>query len=131
MEDGLKIETTESYNEIKQESLKEKIIRFITILIIILFPFSLLLCFRVVKQYKRAVILRFGRVRSVSPAGPGIIWIIPCTDAVVIIDLRTQSFNVLPQEILTKDLVTVTVDAVVYFHVLKPLNCLLNVQSHK
>ncbi|XP_064071225.1 stomatin-like [Vanessa tameamea] len=85
----------------------------------------------VVKQYKRAVILRFGRVRSVSPAGPGIIWIIPCTDTVIIIDLRTQSFNVLPQEILTKDLVTVTVDAVVYFHVLKPLNCLLHVQSHK
>ncbi|CAH2107128.1 unnamed protein product [Euphydryas editha] len=98
---------------------------------IILFPICLLFCFRVVKQYKRAVILRFGRIRSVSPAGPGIIWVVPCTDNIELIDLRTQSFNLLPQEILTKDLVTITVDAVVYFHVLKPLNCLLNVQSYK
>ncbi|VVC93511.1 unnamed protein product [Leptidea sinapis] len=68
---------------------------------------------------------------SDSPAGPGIIWLVPCTDSVEFIDLRTQSFNLPPQEILTKDSVTVTVDAVVYFHVTNPLKSLLNVQSHK
>ncbi|XP_031769533.2 stomatin-like [Galleria mellonella] len=116
--------------DIKKESLKEKFFRFIAILLIIIFPVMLVLCFRVVKQYKRAVVLRFGRVRADSPAGPGIIWVIPCTDTVILIDLRTQSFSLPPQEVLTKDSVTVSVDAVVYFHIVKPLNCFLNVQSH-
>ncbi|KAG6461551.1 hypothetical protein O3G_MSEX012705 [Manduca sexta] len=120
-----------SLTEIKEETLTEKIFRILAVMMIIIFPLALLGCFRVVKQYKRAVILRFGRVRSDSPAGPGIIWVVPCTDNVLLIDLRTQSFNLPPQEILTKDSVTVTVDAVVYFHVLKPLSCLLNVQSYK
>lgn len=75
--------------------------------------------------------MRFGRVRKDSPAGPGIIWVIPCTDSIHMVDLRTQSFNLPPQEILTKDSVTVTVDAVVYFHIDKPLHCLLNIQSNK
>ncbi|KAH9645314.1 hypothetical protein HF086_000477 [Spodoptera exigua] len=86
---------------------------------------------QVVKQYKRAVIMRFGRITKDSPAGPGIIWMIPCTDDIQLIDLRTQSFNLPPQEILTKDSVTVTVDAVVYFHIQKPLHCLLNIQNNK
>ncbi|KAJ0179772.1 hypothetical protein K1T71_004363 [Dendrolimus kikuchii] len=117
--------------EIKEESLKEKIFRILAILLIIIFPLSLVLCFRVVNQYKRAVILRFGRIRADSPAGPGIIWVVPCTDSVLLVDLRTQSLNLAPQEILTKDSVTVTVGAVMYFHVSKPLSCVMNVQSHK
>ncbi|CAK1553804.1 unnamed protein product [Leptosia nina] len=117
--------------EIHKETLIERIFKFLAILMVIIFPIALVFCFRVVKQYKRAVVLRFGRVRCDSPAGPGIIWVVPCTDNVVFIDLRTQSFNLAPQEILTKDSVTVHVDAVVYFHVTNPLSSLLNVQSHK
>nr|XP_034824552.1 stomatin-2-like [Maniola hyperantus] len=122
---------TTDLNNMYRETLKEKLFRFLAILLIILFPMTLLICFKVVKHYKRAVILRFGRVRSDSPAGPGIIWVVPCTDNVTFIDLRTQSFNLLPQEVLTKDSVTVTVDAVIYCHVQKPLHCLLHVQSYK
>ncbi|KAM3962391.1 stomatin-like [Aphomia sociella] len=117
--------------DIKKETLIEKVFRFIAIILIILFPIILLICFRVVKQYKRAVVLRFGKVRADSPTGPGIIWVVPCTDYVIMIDLRTQSFNLPPQEILTKDSVTVSVDAVVYFHVVEPLHCILNVQSYR
>ncbi|XP_050669124.1 band 7 protein AGAP004871-like [Leptidea sinapis] len=122
-----KIDLTEYH----KQTLIEKIFKVFAILLILLFPIAILFCFKVVKQYKRAVVLRFGRVRSDSPAGPGIIWLVPCTDSVEFIDLRTQSFNLPPQEILTKDSVTVTVDAVVYFHVTNPLKSLLNVQSHK
>ncbi|XP_047986417.1 stomatin-4-like [Leguminivora glycinivorella] len=84
----------------------------------------------VVKEYRRAVILRFGRVRKDSPAGPGIIWVIPCTDSVIQIDLRTQSINLPPQLILTKDYVTANVGAVVNYRVYNPLHCLLNIRSH-
>ncbi|XP_073951605.1 band 7 protein AGAP004871-like [Choristoneura fumiferana] len=117
--------------DIHKEVFKEKVLRILAILLIILCPLVLLCCFKVVKQYKRAVILRFGRVRDVSPAGPGIIWTVPCTDSVILIDLRTRALNIPPQQILTRDFVTVALDAVVYFHVTNPIHCLLNIQSHE
>ncbi|KAF9796308.1 hypothetical protein SFRURICE_019390 [Spodoptera frugiperda] len=123
--------TTSEINKYSKESRKEVFFRILAVITIILFPISLLICFRVVKQYKRAVIMRFGRIRIDSPAGPGIIWVIPCTDDIQMMDLRTQSFNLPPQEILTKDSVTVTVDAVVYFHIRKPLHCILNIQNNQ
>ncbi|KAJ8732907.1 hypothetical protein PYW07_015506 [Mythimna separata] len=126
-EDLIKLEYTKYSTS---ESWLEKLFRRIAILIIILFPLVFVLCIRVVKQYKRAVVLRYGRLRPDSPAGPGIIWVIPCTDDVQMIDLRTQSFNLTPQEVLTKDSVTVTIDAVVYFHIERPLACILNIQNN-
>ena len=59
--------------------------------------------------------------------GPGLFFIIPCIDEVKVVDLRVVSFDVPPQEILTKDSVTVTVDAVVYYHVQDPLAACVNV----
>ncbi|CAH0407864.1 unnamed protein product [Chilo suppressalis] len=117
-------------SDFTNESKKEKVFRFIMIILIIMCPIILVFCFLVVKQYKRAVIFRFGRVRKDSPAGPGVIWIVPCIDKIVYIDLRTQSFNLPEQEILTKDSVTVIVNAVVYCHVQKPLLCILNVDYY-
>ena len=70
---------------------------------------------QVVQEYERAVIFRLGRLVTGGPQGPGIYFIIPCTDTFQRVDLRTLSFDVPPQEILTKDSVTVAVDAVVYF----------------
>ena len=49
--------------------------------------------------------------------GPGMFFVIPCTDEIRVMDLRTVSFDVPPQEILTKDSVTVSVDAVVYYNI--------------
>ncbi|CAB3243159.1 unnamed protein product [Arctia plantaginis] len=114
-----------------KSTIAENIFIVLSILGVIICPLLLIVCFRVVKQYKRAVVLRFGKVRADSPAGPGVIWVLPFTDEVTIIDLRTQSFNLPPQQILTKDSVTVTVDAVGYFHVMEPLQCLLNVQYYR
>ena len=53
--------------------------------------------------------------------GPGLFWVLPCTDTIQIIDLRTLTFDVPPQEILTKDSVTVAVDAVCYFRTFNPV----------
>merc|ERR1711992_189258 len=84
-------------------------------LIIITVPFSLCLCVKVVTEYERAVIFLLGRLRKGGSKGPGIFTVIPCIDTYRCVDLRTVSFDVPPQEILTCDSVTVSVDAVVYF----------------
>ena len=61
--------------------------------------------------------------------GPGLFFIIPCMDQIVVTDLRTVSFDVPPQEILTKDSVTVAVDAVVYFKISNPMAAVCNVNN--
>lgn len=63
------------------------------------------------------MILRLGRVRSGGAQGPGILFVIPLLDRMAKVDLRTVSYDVPPQEILTKDSVTVSVDAVVYYNI--------------
>ncbi|KFD54853.1 hypothetical protein M514_04287, partial [Trichuris suis] len=83
-------------------------------LLIATFPFSLFFCLTVVKEYERAVIFRLGRLLPGGARGPGIFFVNPCTDTYRKVDLRVVSFDVPPQEILSKDSVTVAVDAVVY-----------------
>jgi erythrocyte band 7 integral membrane protein len=86
-------------------------------LIVVTMPFSLIFCIKVVQEYERAVIFRLGRLLKGGAKGPGLFFIIPCIDNYRCVDLRTVSFNVPPQEILSKDSVTVTVDAVVYYRI--------------
>jgi len=90
-------------------------------LILITFPISIWFCVRMVQEYQRAVIFRLGRVRKGNAVGPGLFFIIPCLDEIQVVDLRTVSFDVPPQEILTKDSVTVSVDAVVLYKVSNPM----------
>lgn len=98
-------------------------------LVAITVPFSLCCCIKIVKEYERAVIFRLGRILSGGAKGPGLFFILPCIDNMVSIDLRTVTFDVPPQEILTKDSVTVTVDAVVYFRVFDPVISVRNVEN--
>jgi len=99
------------------------------LLIICTFPFSLCVCVKMVQEYERAVIFRLGRVKKGGAVGPGLFFIIPCMDTIVVTDLRTVSFDVPPQEILTKDSVTVAVDAVVYFKISNPMAAVCNVNN--
>ncbi|XP_063929837.1 stomatin-like isoform X3 [Zophobas morio] len=87
----------------------------------ITFPFSLCVCLKIVAEYERAVIFRLGKLRSGEARGPGLFFILPCVDEYVNVDLRTNHFDVPAQEGLTKDSVTIWVDAVVYYKVVKPL----------
>ncbi|XP_059092637.1 band 7 protein AGAP004871-like [Tigriopus californicus] len=103
---------------------------FSVLLIILSFPFSLFACFRMVQEYERAVLFRLGRIKEGGPVGPGIFFIIPCMDQIVVTDLRTVSFDVPPQEVLTKDSVTVSVDAVVYYRISSPLAAVCNVVDY-
>ncbi|CAG2224285.1 STOM [Mytilus edulis] len=90
------------------------------ILVILFFPFSLCMTIKIVTEYERAVIFRLGRVLPGGAKGPGMFFILPCLDEFKKIDLRTVSYDVPPQEILTKDSVTVAVDAVIYSRVFDP-----------
>ncbi|XP_037078744.1 mechanosensory protein 2-like isoform X4 [Pollicipes pollicipes] len=91
------------------------------LLIICTLPFSICLCVKVVQEYERAVIFRLGRLLQGGAKGPGIFFIVPCIDTYRKVDLRTVSFDVPPQEILSKDSVTVCVDGVIYFRVINPV----------
>jgi erythrocyte band 7 integral membrane protein len=97
-------------------------------LIIFFFPFSLFVTLKVIQEYERAVIFRLGRLSRSSARGPGMCFILPCIDTLHLVDMRTVSFDVPPQEILTRDSVTVAVDAVVYYRVFNPTVSVANVE---
>lgn len=87
------------------------------------------LTFRIVKQYERGVILRFGRFAGVR--GPGLNMIIPLVDHMIKISLRVVTMVLEPQEVITKDNVTVRVDAVVYFMVIDAEKAIINVENFR
>jgi regulator of protease activity HflC (stomatin/prohibitin superfamily) len=83
---------------------------------------------RIVQEYERGVIFRLGRFVGVR--GPGFILLIPFIERMVKIDLRVVTMDVPSQECITLDTVTVKVDAVVYFRVMKPEDAVLNVEQY-
>lgn len=86
------------------------------------FPLSLFVCIKVVQEYERAVIFRLGRnVGGGGAKGPGLFFVLPCIDDLINVDLRTITIDVPPQEILTRDSVTVSVDAVIYYRIFSPV----------
>ena len=97
------------------------------VFVVCTFPLSLFFCIKVVNEYERAVMFRLGRILPGGPKGPGIFFILPCIDTYRKVDLRTVTFDVPPQEILTKDSVTVSVDAVIYYRVFQPTTAITNV----
>ncbi|XP_026671793.1 band 7 protein AGAP004871 isoform X1 [Ceratina calcarata] len=99
------------------------------VIMILTMPFSLLVCFKVVQEYERAVIFRLGRLLSGGAKGPGMFFILPCVDNYARVDLRTRTYDVPPQEVLTKDSVTVSVDAVVYYRVNNATISITNVEN--
>ncbi|KAL7633066.1 UNVERIFIED_CONTAM: hypothetical protein RMT77_016642 [Armadillidium vulgare] len=99
------------------------------ILVLATMPFSFCVCFKVVQEYERAVIFRLGRLMSGGSKGPGIFFILPCIESYSKVDLRTSVFDVPPQEVLTKDSVTVSVDAVVYYRVSNAVVSVANVEN--
>jgi len=98
-------------------------------LVMVTLPFSLCVCFKVVQEYERAVIFRLGRLLKGGSRGPGIFFVLPCIESYQKVDLRTITLSVPPQEVLTKDSVTVSVDAVVYYRVSNATVSVANVEN--
>lgn len=96
------------------------------VILVLLFLFSAI---KILNEYERAVVFRLGRVLP-SPKGPGLIIIIPLIDRYVRIGLRTIVQDVPPQDVITRDNVTVQVNAVVYFRVIEPLKSVIEVENY-
>src|SRR5499427_2057350 len=94
------------------------------ILAIIILPQAI----RILREYERGVIFRLGKLLGAK--GPGVIWLWPLVDRMVKMDLRVVTIDVAKQEIMTKDNVPVTVDAVVYFRVVTPTDAVVKVENY-
>jgi regulator of protease activity HflC (stomatin/prohibitin superfamily) len=90
--------------------------------------FWLLLSVKVLNEYERGVVFRLGKVLA-KPKGPGLVIVAWPIDRMVRISLRTVVLDVPPQDVITKDNVTVKVNAVVYFRVMDPLSAVINVEN--
>jgi len=84
---------------------------------------------RIVPEYQRAVIFRLGRV--IGAKGPGLFILVPIIDRMVKVDLRTVTLDVPTQDIITRDNVSVSVDAVVYFRVVDPVKAIVDVENYQ
>ena len=98
------------------------------VIIIALIVLYLLNAIKILREYERGVIFRLGRVLS-KPKGPGLIFVFPPIDRMVRVSLRIVVMDIPPQDVITKDNVTVKVNAVVYFRVMEPQKAVLEVQD--
>jgi regulator of protease activity HflC (stomatin/prohibitin superfamily) len=98
------------------------------IVVIVLVVMFLASAIRILNEYERAVVFRLGRIRDVK--GPGLIIIIPGIDKVVKVDMRTVTLDVPPQDVITKDNVSIKVSAVVYFRVIDANAAVTNVENY-
>jgi regulator of protease activity HflC (stomatin/prohibitin superfamily) len=83
---------------------------------------------RILAEYERGVVFRLGRVTA-EPKGPGLIWLIPMIDRMVRISTRIVTMDVPPQDVITRDNVSVKVNAVLYFRVMNPKDAVLQVEN--
>ena len=96
--------------------------------IIVLVIFFLSSAIRILNEYERGVIFRLGRVLAVK--GPGLILLIPIIDKMIKVDLRTVTMDVPAQDVITRDNVSVKVNAVVYFRVMDAVKATVEVQQY-
>ncbi len=98
----------------------------LTILVLIII--AIISGIKILKEYERAVVFRLGRM--VGARGPGIVYIIPGIEKMVKMDLRTVTMDIPPQDVITRDNVSVKVNAVLYFRVLEPNKAVREVENY-
>jgi regulator of protease activity HflC (stomatin/prohibitin superfamily) len=97
------------------------------VILVVLAIFVLPLAVRILREYERGVIFRLGKLLDAK--GPGLIFLIPIVDKMVRMDLRIITIGVAQQEIMTRDNVPATVDAVVYFRIINPSDAVVKVED--
>jgi len=103
---------------------------FFSVLLVVFVVFALITiarAARIVRQYEKGIVLRFGKFHALADSG--LTFIMPFTDSIVRVDMREQVITVPPQKLITKDNVTVEVDAVVYYKVVDPMKSQFEVQD--
>jgi regulator of protease activity HflC (stomatin/prohibitin superfamily) len=84
--------------------------------------------FRIAQEYERGVVFRMGRYKSTK--GPGLYWIIPLLDSQRKVDMRTVTVDIEPQDAITRDSVTVQVNAVLYYRIVDPMKAVISVENY-
>ena len=102
---------------------------YIIIAIIVLVVFFLSAAIRILNEYERGVIFRLGRV--IAAKGPGLIILIPVVDKMVKVSLRLLVLDVEPQDVITRDNVSVKVNAVIYFRVIDAVKAIIEVENYQ
>src|SRR6188472_1206684 len=100
----------------------------IVVVVVLFVLFFLGSAVRVLREYERGVIFRLGRL--IATKGPGLILLIPIIDRMVRVDLRTVTLSIPPQEVITRDNVPASVNAVCYFRVVKPNDAIVQVENY-
>lgn len=100
-----------------------------TIAIVVLVVLFLSAAIRILNEYERGVIFRLGRV--INAKGPGLIILIPIVDKIVKVSLRLVAMDVDPQDVITRDNVSVKVNAVIYFRVIDPVKAIIEVENYQ
>lgn len=101
----------------------------IAIIIVIFLLMLLSSAIKIMAEYQRIVIFRLGRLLGIK--GPGLVFIVPIIDKIIKLDLRTRVIDVPKQRVITKDNVTVDVDAVVYYRITDPEKAVVEVQRYE
>jgi regulator of protease activity HflC (stomatin/prohibitin superfamily) len=96
--------------------------------VVILVALAIISGIKILKEYERAVVFRLGRM--VGARGPGLVYIIPGIEKMVKMDLRTVTMDIPPQDVITRDNVSVKVNAVLYFRVLEPNRAVREVENY-
>ncbi len=104
-------------------------IEYIILVVVIFLVLLLSSAIKIMAEYQRIVIFRLGRLLGIK--GPGLVFVIPIIDSTIKLDLRTRVIDVPKQRVITKDNVTVDVDAVVYFRVTDPQKAVVEVQRYE
>lgn len=99
-----------------------------SVVVIVIVVLILASAIRVVREYDRLVVFRLGRL--IGEKGPGLTFIIPIIDVVKTVSTRIQVFDVQPQDLLTKDNVSVQVNAVIYFRVMEPARAVVQAENY-
>jgi regulator of protease activity HflC (stomatin/prohibitin superfamily) len=99
------------------------------VIVLILVVVFLMMSVRVLQEYERGVIFRLGRVLG-APKGPGLMILIPLVDRMVKISIRTITMDVEPQDVISRDNVSLKVNAVLYFRVVDPTRAIINVENY-
>ena len=98
------------------------------IVALVLFILFLSAAIRILNEYERGVIFRLGRV--IKAKGPGLIILIPIVDKMMKVSLRLVAMDVDPQDVITRDNVSVKVNAVIYFRVIEPIKAVIEVENY-
>ncbi len=102
--------------------------QFFPIFVVVLVVLFLVSALRILNEYERGVIFRLGRI--IKAKGPGLIILIPVVDRMVKVSLRLVAMDVPPQDVITRDNVSVKVNAVIYFRVMDPVKAVIEVENY-